>query len=46
MPDKKNGYGDQFILLNPYMPDNISHEITTAINNHLDRTTNQINQKE
>jgi molecular chaperone DnaJ len=39
MPDKKNGYGDQFILLKPYMPDNISHEITTAINDHLERTT-------
>ena len=39
MPDKKGGLGDQFILLKPYMPDNISHEITTAINDHLERTT-------
>jgi curved DNA-binding protein len=39
MPDKKGELGDQFILLKPYMPDNISHEIITAINNHLDRTT-------
>jgi curved DNA-binding protein len=39
MHDKKGELGDQFILLKPYMPDNISHEIITAINNHLDRTT-------
>ena len=39
MPDKKGELGDQFILLKPYMPDNISHEITTAINDHLERTT-------
>jgi molecular chaperone DnaJ len=38
MPDKKGELGDQFILLKPYMPDNISHEITTAINDHLERT--------
>jgi DnaJ-class molecular chaperone len=35
MPDKMGGVGDQFILLKPYIPDNISHEIITAINNHL-----------
>jgi len=34
MPDKRGGYGDQIILLKPYMPDNISQEILTAINNH------------
>jgi DnaJ-class molecular chaperone len=31
MPDKKGGYGDQIILLNPFMPDNISLSIIDAI---------------
>ena len=38
MPDKRGEHGDQFILLKPYIPDNISHELITAINNHIDKT--------
>jgi DnaJ-class molecular chaperone len=37
MPDKRGGHGDQFVLLKPYIPDNISHEIITAINNNVDK---------
>jgi molecular chaperone DnaJ len=33
MPDKRGNYGDQIILLKLYMPDNISQEIISAINN-------------
>jgi DnaJ-class molecular chaperone len=40
MPDKKGGYGDQFVLLKHYIPDNISHEIITAINNNNSNRTN------
>jgi molecular chaperone DnaJ len=35
MPNKNNGFGDQIILLQTYMPDNISQEIIDSINNHL-----------
>lgn len=37
MPDKNGGFGDQIILLKPFMPDNISQEIISAIDNHLNR---------
>lgn len=40
MPDKKGGYGDQIILLKPFMPDSISQEVISSINNQL---KNQIN---
>ena len=35
MPNKNNEFGDQIILLQTYMPDNISQEIIDSINNHL-----------
>jgi DnaJ-class molecular chaperone len=35
MPNKNNGFGDQIILLQTYMPDNISQEIIDSINNHI-----------
>lgn len=35
MPDENGNYGDQIILLKPYIPDNISQEIITSINNHI-----------
>jgi DnaJ-class molecular chaperone len=41
MPDKKGGYGDQIILLQPFMPDNISQEIIDTINNHVSNTINK-----
>jgi molecular chaperone DnaJ len=41
MPNKKGGYGDQIILLQPFMPDNISQEIIDTINNHISNTINK-----
>ena len=41
MPDKKGGYGDQIILLQPFMPDNISQEIIDTINKHISNTINK-----
>jgi curved DNA-binding protein len=35
MPNKNNEFGDQIILLQTYIPDNISQEIIDSINNHL-----------
>jgi curved DNA-binding protein len=37
MPDKKNDFGDQIILLKPYVPDIIDQEIVDAINNYLNK---------
>jgi DnaJ-class molecular chaperone len=39
MPDKKGNFGDQIILLKPFMPDNISQEVITAINNSLSKNS-------
>lgn len=41
MPNKMGEYGDQIILLKPFMPDSISEEIITAINNQIQSSTNK-----
>lgn len=37
MPDKKGGHGDQIILLQPFIPDNISQEIIDTISNTINK---------
>jgi len=41
MPDKKGDFGNQIILLKPFMPDNISQEVINVINNSLSKTPNK-----
>lgn len=35
MPDKSGGFGDQIILLKPFIPDTINQQIIDAINNQI-----------
>jgi hypothetical protein len=32
MPDGKGGFGDQILLIKPFIPDNISNDIIESIN--------------
>lgn len=41
MPDKNGGFGDQIILFNPYVPDNINEELIKAISEFNEANTNK-----
>ena len=39
MPNRNGDYGDQIILLKPFVPDNISQQVVDAINNQINAST-------